>query len=161
MDISPALCCCCFGCWDRGSKHSWMVRGQTLHFLSLRTMWLEKPQGEAEGHEWEGRCLDFFLCVSLSFSLLHLSCPSLFLKERCYKRVWQYTFPLSGLLIGQQHVGVQKCRFPSSSPPRPPPCLLFFTGPPWCHPAPWEWFWIELIYWWPLCLFFLPQLLAL
>lgn len=84
VDAAPALCCCFCCCWDRGSKHSWRVRGQILHFLSLGTMWLEEPKGEAGGHEWEGRCLDFLvLCVSLSFSLLHPSCPS-FLNKKVF-----------------------------------------------------------------------------
>lgn len=65
--------CCGFCCWDRRRKHSWRVRGQTLYFLSLGTMWLEEREGETEGYEREGGLLDFFL-VSLFFTLLRPSC---------------------------------------------------------------------------------------
>lgn len=61
-----------FFCWDWGRKHSWRVRGQTLYFLSLGTMWLEEREGETEGYEREGGLLDFL--VSLFFTLLHPSC---------------------------------------------------------------------------------------
>lgn len=61
-----------FCCWDRRRKHSWRVRGQTLYFLSLGTMWLEEREGETEGYEREGGLLDF--SVSLFSTLLHPSC---------------------------------------------------------------------------------------
>lgn len=60
-----------FCCWDRRRKHSWRVRGQTLYFLSLGTMWPEEHEGETEGYEREGGLLDFL--VSLFFTLLHPS----------------------------------------------------------------------------------------
>lgn len=65
--------------------------------------------------------------------------------------------PLSGLLITQQHeawLGRSAGSLPHYLPG------LLPVRAPWCHPTPGEGLWMEVIYWWSLCLFSLPQLLA-
>lgn len=107
--------------------------------------------------------------MSMSFSLLHPSCPP----------------PSSFLLLGKISWGELKglgsvsilflrcccllisparrpgLRGPPPRLPGPPPRLLFLTGPPGGHPFPGELLRMEVIYWWPLCLFSLPLLLVI